>query len=487
MLRPLLRATYVALLLHRTRTAAQDAASTCQQIASAISDASAVFYNPDPSYLADIAHYATSSTDESVCSVEPGTAEDVGTILSILDSSQTPFGVKGGGHASNPNFSSSTGVQISMYRLNRIDYDSSTGTVAVGAGNVWDNVYSALEPYGVNVVGGRVSGIGVAGFTLGGGYSWLTNQYGLALDSVRGFELVLPNGTVTDVTESAYPDLFWGLKGGYNNYGIVTTFTLQAYPQGQVWGGQLIILGEYIDQVNVATANFAANVTDPKAQIIATYDYEEGALLAAVMLFYDAPSQPAGIFDEFLAIPALSANISTRSFLSLVQVEPTTTSESMRGFSNTVPFEEITLPLLETIVAQLEYWGAALSNSSAALLSYDVEPFLPSILTHGGPSAYPWTRDQRFLPFNMGFFWTDAQYDGDFYEAIVESSRNLTDTAVQEGQTQVPSAPLYPNYALFGTPVGSMYGESLAEMTMLKQTYDPQNVMGLTGGWKVTG
>lgn len=92
--------------------------------------------------------------------------------------------VKGGGHASNPNFSSSTGVQISMYRLNRIDYDSSTGTVAVGAGNVWDSVYSALEPYGVNVVGGRVSGIGVAGFTLGGGKdstgsgrrNWLINR-----------------------------------------------------------------------------------------------------------------------------------------------------------------------------------------------------------------------------------------------------------------------------------------------------------------------
>ena len=79
--------------------------------------------------------------------------------------------VKGGGHTNNPNFSSSAGVQISMSRLDAIEYDASTGTVAVGAGNVWDSVYAALEPYGVNVVGGRVSGIGVAGFTLGGGQS----------------------------------------------------------------------------------------------------------------------------------------------------------------------------------------------------------------------------------------------------------------------------------------------------------------------------
>ena len=165
------------------------------------------------------------------------------------------------------------------------------------------------------------------------------------------------------------------------------------------------------------------------------------------------------------------------------------------------------MPLLETIVAQLEvrihanpltspcvltsrvvqYWGSTLANSSASLLSYDVEPFLPSILTHGGPSAYPWTRTQRFLPFNMDFFWTDAQYDGAFYDAIVQSSRNLTDAAVQEGQFGIVGAPLYPNYALFGTPVASMYGESLAEMIALKVKYDPGNVMGLTGGWKIPG
>ena len=79
--------------------------------------------------------------------------------------------MKGGGHTNNPNFSSSSGVQISMSRLDAIEYDATTGTVAVGAGNIWDSVYAALEPYGVNVVGGRVSGIGVAGFTLGGGKS----------------------------------------------------------------------------------------------------------------------------------------------------------------------------------------------------------------------------------------------------------------------------------------------------------------------------
>lgn len=81
--------------------------------------------------------------------------------------------VKGGGHASNPGFSSTTGVQIAMFRFSEVAYDATSQTVDVGAGLVWDDVYAALEPYGVNVVGGRVTGVGVAGFTLGGGTLFL--------------------------------------------------------------------------------------------------------------------------------------------------------------------------------------------------------------------------------------------------------------------------------------------------------------------------
>ena len=114
-----------------------------------------------------------------------------------------------------------------MSRFNEIKVNSASGTVEVGAGLTWDQVYEVLEPTGVNVVGGRVYGIGVAGLTLGGGeclpssessissiflgYSWLSSQYGLTIDNVAGYELVLPNGTVTIVT-SDDNDLWFGLK-----------------------------------------------------------------------------------------------------------------------------------------------------------------------------------------------------------------------------------------------------------------------------------
>lgn len=77
--------------------------------------------------------------------------------------------MKGGGHASNPGFSSTPGVQISLARFNNITVDPIAGTVELGPALTWDQVYAALDPTGVNVVGGRVPGVGVAGVTLGGG------------------------------------------------------------------------------------------------------------------------------------------------------------------------------------------------------------------------------------------------------------------------------------------------------------------------------
>jgi FAD/FMN-containing dehydrogenase len=107
---------------------------------------------------------------------------------------------------------------------------------------------------------------------------------------VTAFEVVLPNGTITTATETQNQDLFFGLKasfvqslhyteinfnfqGGLNNFGIVTKFTLLAFPQGEVWGGLQTFTFDQLDKVNAATVNFVKNVTDPKAGIITTYNF----------------------------------------------------------------------------------------------------------------------------------------------------------------------------------------------------------------------
>ncbi|KAK0479227.1 FAD-binding domain-containing protein [Armillaria novae-zelandiae] len=448
--------------------------NACQSIADEVSFATDVYYPGSSSYIVDNEHYATSSSQISKCSVEPGSTEDVGIILNILGKTKTPFGVKGGGHSANRGFSSTTGVQIAMARFNEVTYDPATQTAVIGAGNIWDDVYKVLNARGVNVLGGRVTEVGVAGFTLGGGYSYLSNQYGLALDNVVAYELVMPNSTVVTVTQENDPDLFFSLKGGFNNYGIVTRFTLKAYPQGPVWGGAVSYNASYMSAFNAAAVKFCSEVTDPRAAMVMTYAYASGQVSLSAMMFYDGPITPDGIFDDFLAISASSQDITTRSFLDLVA--SATFPTGLRAAYNHIPILEYSESTIESIINELN--GPTLSAHGATSVIYTIEPFLPSLLTHApaGSSAYPGSRDHVVFPSLMSSQWVSESEDAVFYDAV----RQTTERLGVAGET------IYPNYAIYDAPVVDMYGKhGVKRMEATRRRVDPHDVMLLTGGFKV--
>ncbi|TFK49560.1 FAD dependent oxidoreductase [Heliocybe sulcata] len=461
--------------------------SACSQIEAALSSASELSLPGLGSFYQDIGHWATSSTQQAACSVQPGSTQDLGKIMQIIAATNSSFAVKGGGHTSNPGFSSTTGVHISMSRFSEVTYHAESSTVDVGSGLIWDDVYAALEPDNAMVVGGRVTGVGVAGFTLGGGYSWLTNQYGLTIDTVTGYELVLPNGTVASITDSSNPDLMFALRGGYNNFGVVTKFTLKAYPSANVWGGLITYTANTLDDVASASVNFSSKVTDPKAGIITTYNFVLGEIGVSQLLFYDAPQAPAGIFDEFLAISSFSKDVKSRTFSDLVRNIPSNATGGTRGIFNTVSLLEYTPELMEVIRNETQYWGQKLSlEDSGTFISYDVEPFQPTLFTHGSTStaSYPPTRSQGLLPLNLYWAYWDSSKDQVFYDAITQSAATIKAKAVELGQ-DVADAPVYGNYAIFSTPIDKIYGGNLERLRTIKQQYDPNNVMALAGGWKI--
>ncbi|PBK61210.1 FAD dependent oxidoreductase [Armillaria solidipes] len=454
--------------------------NTCQSIADAVSSATDVYYPGSSSYVADNEHYATSSSQASKCSVEPGSPEDVGVILGILGKTKTPFAIKGGGHATNQGFSSTTGVQIAMTRFNEVTYDPATQTAVIGAGNIWDDVYEILDAQGVNVVGGRVTGIGVAGLTLGGGYSYLSNQYGLTIDNVVAYELVVPNGTVVTVTEANDPYLFFSLKGGGNNYGIVTRFTLKTYPQGAVWGGAASYNASYISTFAAASVKYCSEVTDPKAAILIIYGYASGQVLLSTQMFYDGPTPPDGIFDDFLAISTLAQDVTTRSFFDLINSTAASVNASTgyRTVYNDIPMLEYSESSIEGVINELNYWGPTLSAHGGSFVGYAIEPFLPSLLTHApaGSSAYPSSRDHVAFPTNLNMQWLSESEDGVFHDAARQTAERLG----AEGES------IYPNYAIYDTPVVDIFSEEgVKRMEATRERVDPHGVMLLTGGFKV--
>ncbi|KAI0061219.1 FAD-binding domain-containing protein [Artomyces pyxidatus] len=458
--------------------------STCKAIADAVSSASQVNYPPSDNFVADISHWAESSSIKSTCSVQPGTPEDVAKILKIVASSRTPFAVKGGGHTTNPGFSSTEGVQIAMSRFNTVTVNAADGTVDVGAGLTWDQVYAALDGTGINVVGGRIPGVGVAGLTLGGGYSWKSNQQGLTIDTVKAYELVLPNGTITTVTE-ADKDLWFGLKGGFNNFGIVTKFTYKSYPQTGTWGGLLQVSFDYADDFNAAVAKYTAETTDEKAALVVTYEGAGTSLALAAFLFYDAPSPPQGLFDNFLAIPSIASTVKRSTFLEFVMTFAAAAGPSgSRAFYNCAPVFEYTPTFLSAAIKEAQFWAERVSRlDPKATMSFSAEPFISTLLTHGAPSPYPPDRSRALLPTSTYTTWKNASLDQFMHDSIVQFTRNLVAIAVAEGQDVGGAAP-YPNYAIYDTSLVRMYGENVPRMAAIKKKYDPDNVMGLAGGFK---
>jgi hypothetical protein len=131
-----------------------------------------------------------------------------------------------------------------------------------------------------------------------------------------------------------------------------------------------------------------------------------------------------------------------------------------------------------------QFWGTKLSTKSSILISYAIEPFLPSIYTHNLDStAFPPTRSLGFLPNNIEYAWTNETFDQDFHNAVRSSAKILFDIAQSEGQS-LQGVPLYPNYAIYGTPLTDIYGSNLPRLRRLQSEVDPQNVMALAGGWK---
>jgi len=276
------------------------------------------------------------------------------------------------------------------------------------------------------------------------------------------------------------------LKGGGNNFGIVTQFTLKTFPQGQVWGGLITYTLAQIPAVSAAIERFASNVTDPKAAIIPTFNFLLGQPGVSHVMFYDAPTPPAGIFDDFLAIPHLTEDVSTRSFVSLVQSAPSNATSGERGAFHTVSLLNYSATMVNAIVNETNFWGAKLALAGAVFISYDIEPFLPSIYTHAtSPSAFPPDRGPGYMPLNLYFAWapTDSAFDSTFHDALKQSAAHLTTVALGDGQA-IADAPLYTNYALYDTPLERIYGDNVPRLQAIKTAVDPGNVMGLAGGFK---
>ncbi|KAI1139195.1 putative FAD-binding oxidoreductase [Hypoxylon sp. FL0543] len=291
-------------------------AELCQQLEKTLGDFVVSTANDADYEALRTKNWVQTAWGTPTCIFHASAAEQLQEAVKLLVSANVSFAVRSGGHEPHHGFANiDNGVLIDMSNFTRLDYDAERSVAVVGAGLTWGDVYTQLQAQGVIAVGGRVLDVGVPGLILGSGLSWFTDLYGLACDNVVNMQVILADGSLVNANTKENADLFWALKGGGNNFGIVTEFTLTTYPLGQVWGGIKTYTEEQLPQLIDAYYEYqSAPDKDPYANLIMAVSPTNASIGALVSMVYLKPQEEPAAFAPFYSINTTSDSTAIKSF-----------------------------------------------------------------------------------------------------------------------------------------------------------------------------
>jgi FAD/FMN-containing dehydrogenase len=213
-----------------------------------------------------------------------------------------PVAIRGGGHNGAGFGSCDDGLVIDLSPMRGIRVDASTRTVRVEPGCTQGDVDHATHAFGLAVPAGIVSSTGIAGLTLGGGHGYLTRQHGLTIDNLIEADVVLADGRFVTASEEVNPDLFWALRGGGGNFGVVTSFRFRAHPVDTVHGGPIFfdiadareVMRWYRDFLPQAPERFSPFLGLKRVPSVDAFPAELwGRQVCALVCCYDGPADEA--------------------------------------------------------------------------------------------------------------------------------------------------------------------------------------------------
>ena len=199
--------------------------------------------------------------------VEAADEDDVVAALGFAHEQRLTVAVQSTGHGAG--LTCDGGLLLRTGRLREVAVDPLLRVARIGAGARWSDVLPATAPHGLAPLLGFNAHVGVVGYTLGGGLGWLSRRHGLAVDSVRALDVVLPDATHVRVTRATEPDLFWALRGGASNFGVVVALELELVEAPALFGGLVLYPGARAAEAIAAYAEWVEGAPEEVTSSIA--------------------------------------------------------------------------------------------------------------------------------------------------------------------------------------------------------------------------
>jgi FAD/FMN-containing dehydrogenase len=406
--------------------------------------------------------------------VQAADGSDVGPAIAFAQETGLPLAIRGGGHNVAGNGTVDDGIVLDLGRLTTIEVDVETRLVRVGSGATLGDIDRATAPHALAVPIGVVSGTGIAGLTLGGGVGWLTRPYGLTIDNLVSADVVLATGELVRASASEHPDLFWGLRGGGGNFGVVTSFTFRAHPlDPDVFAGSLIYelprWREALDAYLAWTADVPDEITTLVTFMVPPADWELGSRALMFLGFAWAgidQGEGRAVIDRLrAACPPDVASVDPMRWLAFQSAFDTAMPKGVRAYWRNASFGRFDGPMIDTLV---EHCGAQTWVGTAADLHHLGGAFgrVPEDAT-----AFPNRSAQFWL--NVYGFWPDAGDDA----ARITWVKGFSDAMQPHAM-----AGQYINFmghddADAQRKALAVYGpEKLRRLMSVKRRYDPGNV-----------
>ncbi len=403
---------------------------------------------------------------------------DVVAALAFARREGLEVSVRGGGHNYAGFALCDGGLMIDLTPMKAVSVDAAAARARCGGGTTWGELDAATQEHAMAVPGGFISHTGVAGLTLGGGLGWLSRLAGLSSDNVVGAEVVTADGQVLHVSETDNTDLFWAIRGGGGNFGIVTEFEFALHPVGPFVHLGLFLFRpdqgremfefarDFVEGLPDECGVFLAGLSAPPAPFVPEELHFTPAFALAVVGLGDEATHAALIAPITESLSPIVTMVSPMPYVALQQMFDESAPWGMHSYEKAVYLSELSDGAIEAI---LEHQPKKMSPLS----------FVP-IFAMGGAygripsdsSAFGGSRNVRYVINISGTTPDPSTYEAerawvrDYWSALVQYADGVGS---------------YVNFMTEVEPdrVRSAYGDKYARLQAIKTAYDPDNVLHL--------